>query len=109
MSVTADRSFLALVTDAFGGYGGIAQYNRDFLNALAESGAALSITALPRHAPQRITPPAPINQKPARPGRLTYSAMALMNAAEKEVPDVIWYLRSGAGSRMSAPGAASAI
>ena len=26
---------LALVTDAFGGHGGIAQYNRDFLSALA--------------------------------------------------------------------------
>ena len=31
---------LALVTDAFGGRGGIAQYNRDFLGALAETGAA---------------------------------------------------------------------
>jgi len=78
--VTADRSFLALVTDAFGGYGGIAQYNRDFLNALAESGAAFSITVLPRHARQRITPPAPIKQKPARPGRFTYSAIALVTA-----------------------------
>ncbi len=28
---------LALVTDAFGGYGGIAQYNRDFLAALSSS------------------------------------------------------------------------
>ena len=26
---------LALMTDAFGGYGGIAQYNRDFVTALA--------------------------------------------------------------------------
>ena len=78
--MTADRSVLALVTDAFGGYGGIAQYNRDFLNALAESGAAFSITVLPRHARQRITPPAPIKQKPARPGRFTYSAIALVTA-----------------------------
>jgi hypothetical protein len=30
--VTQGACFLALVTDAFGGYGGIAQYNRDFLN-----------------------------------------------------------------------------
>jgi phosphatidylinositol alpha-1,6-mannosyltransferase len=68
------------VTDAFGGYGGIAQYNRDFLNALAESGAASSITVLPRHAPQRVTARAPINQKPARPGRFIYSVIALMTA-----------------------------
>src|ERR1700739_1838407 len=58
----------------------MAQYNRDFLNALAGSGAASSITVLPRHAPQRITARAPINQKPARPGRFTYSVIALMTA-----------------------------
>jgi phosphatidylinositol alpha-1,6-mannosyltransferase len=78
--VTGDRSVLALVTDAFGGYGGIAQYNRDFLNALAESGAAASITVLPRHALQPITPPATIDQKPSRPGRFAYSVLALMTA-----------------------------
>jgi phosphatidylinositol alpha-1,6-mannosyltransferase len=78
--VTADQSVLALVTDAFGGYGGIAQYNRDFLNALAESGTASSVTVLPRHAPQRDTARAPINQKPARPGRFTYSVIALITA-----------------------------
>ena len=42
---------LALVTDAFGGHGGIAQYNRDFLEAIAEGGVVSSITVLPRHAP----------------------------------------------------------
>jgi phosphatidylinositol alpha-1,6-mannosyltransferase len=78
--VNADRSVLALVTDAFGGYGGIAQYNRDFLNALAESGAASSVTVLPRHAPRRDTTRAPINQKSARPGRFTYSVIALITA-----------------------------
>jgi phosphatidylinositol alpha-1,6-mannosyltransferase len=78
--VTQKASFLALVTDAFGGYGGIAQFNRDFLTTLAESEAASSITVLPRHAPQRITCPAAINQTPARPARLRYSAVALMTA-----------------------------
>jgi phosphatidylinositol alpha-1,6-mannosyltransferase len=87
--VTQDTSFLALVTDAFGGYGGIAQYNRDFLNALAEGGAASSITVLPRHAPQWITPPAAINQKPARPRRLTYSAMALLTAFRQRTDVVL--------------------
>ena len=81
--MTADRSVLALVTDAFGGYGGIAQYNRDFLNALAETGAASSITVLPRHAPECIAPPTAIDQVPARPGRLTYSATALMTALRR--------------------------
>jgi phosphatidylinositol alpha-1,6-mannosyltransferase len=87
--VTQGASFLALVTDAFGGYGGIAQYNRDFLNALAESGTASSITVLPRHAPQPIAPPVGINQTRARPGRLTYSAMALMTAFRKRTDVVL--------------------
>ena len=34
--LTAAPAMLALVTDAFGGRGGIAQYNRDFFSALAE-------------------------------------------------------------------------
>ncbi len=71
---------LALVTDAFGGRGGIAQYNRDFLGALSETGAVSSITVLPRHAPERIVAPAGISQKEARPGRLVYSAAALLTA-----------------------------
>ncbi len=39
---------LALVTDAFGGYGGIAQYNRDFVTALSRSPRISEITVLPR-------------------------------------------------------------
>jgi phosphatidylinositol alpha-1,6-mannosyltransferase len=74
------KSVLALVTDAFGGHGGIAQYNRDFLDALAASGIVSSITVLPRHAPELISAPAAICQKRARPGRLTYSVMALVTA-----------------------------
>lgn len=45
---------LALVTDAFGGYGGIARYNRDFLEALALSPLIASITVLPRLAPDPV-------------------------------------------------------
>jgi phosphatidylinositol alpha-1,6-mannosyltransferase len=71
---------LALVTDAFGGHGGIAQYNRDFLSALAEAAVASSIIVLPRQAQERVTAPAAISQKPARPGRVAYSAMALLTA-----------------------------
>jgi phosphatidyl-myo-inositol dimannoside synthase len=79
-SVTREASLLALVTDAFGGYGGIAQYNCDFLSALAEGGAISSITVLPRRAPERMTAPIAIKQTPPRLGRLTYSAMALLTA-----------------------------
>jgi phosphatidylinositol alpha-1,6-mannosyltransferase len=40
--------------DAFGVRGGIAQYNRDFFGALADSGLVSSIAALPRRAPDAI-------------------------------------------------------
>ena len=80
---------LALVTDAFGGHGGIAQYNRDFLAALAEGGAVSSITVLPRHAPKRVATPAAIIQIPPRPGRLAYSVTALLTAFRRRV-DVVF-------------------
>jgi phosphatidylinositol alpha-1,6-mannosyltransferase len=80
---------LALVTDAFGGHGGIAQYNRDFLGALAEGGTVSSITVLPRHAPESISAPAAIHQMPARPGRIAYSVMALFTALRQRT-DVVF-------------------
>jgi phosphatidylinositol alpha-1,6-mannosyltransferase len=87
--VTQGASFLALVTDAFGGYGGIAQYNRDFLGALAASEAASSITVLPRMAPEPIAAPATVRQKRARLGRFTYSVMALWIAFRQRT-DVVF-------------------
>ncbi len=87
--MTRQGHCLALVTDAFGGHGGIAQYNRDFLCALAESGAMSSITVLPRRAPERTTAPAAIKQRPPRPGRLAYSAMALLTAFRRRI-DVVF-------------------
>ncbi len=43
---------LALLTDAFGGHGGIAKFNRDLLGALCSYPAAERVLALPRIAPQ---------------------------------------------------------
>ena len=39
---------LALITDAFGAYGGIAQYNRDFLTQMATLDVVRDIHVLPR-------------------------------------------------------------
>jgi len=78
-------TMLALVTDAFGGRGGIAQYNRDFLGALAETGAVSSITVLPREAPDLFVLPEGIEQTPARPGRIGYSVAALRTALLRPV------------------------
>src|SRR5262249_1178269 len=43
-----DVNLLFLLTDAFGGRGGIAKFNRDLLNALCTHRAVTSVTALPR-------------------------------------------------------------
>jgi phosphatidylinositol alpha-1,6-mannosyltransferase len=78
-------AMLAIVTDAFGGRGGIAQYNRDFLGALAETGAVSSITVLPRQAHDHAALPQAIEQMPARPGRIAYSVAALRTALLRPV------------------------
>lgn len=81
---------LALVTEAFGGRGGIARYNRDFLNALAASSVIDAITIIPRLAPEppgalpeKITQRAPVFNPVA------YSAGAARELL-KEKPDVIF-------------------
>jgi phosphatidylinositol alpha-1,6-mannosyltransferase len=69
-------NLLALVTDAFGGRGGIAQYNRDLLGALAGSGA-VSIRVLPRLAPDLQMTPLGVHQERARLNRGFYIVSAL--------------------------------
>ena len=53
---TAGRSILALVTDAYGGRGGIALYGRDFLAALCSDCATTGLVAIPRLAPDAMEP-----------------------------------------------------
>lgn len=75
------ESMLALVTDAYGGYGGIAQYNRDYLDAAARSGLFQSILALPRLAPLATGPlPAGLEQERPIKGRLLYALRAVVRA-----------------------------
>ncbi len=47
------RRILVLLTDAFGGIGGIAKFNRDLLTALAANPSISSVTAIPRLMPHR--------------------------------------------------------
>jgi phosphatidylinositol alpha-1,6-mannosyltransferase len=79
---------LALVTDAYGGRGGIAQYNRDFFGALAEVGVS-SIIVLPRQAPDFPVIHETVEQLPARAGRIAYSVAALRTALFQTV-DVVF-------------------
>jgi phosphatidylinositol alpha-1,6-mannosyltransferase len=76
---------LALVGDAFGGRGGIAQYNRDFFSALAESSLISSITILPRRAPDSIVLPPGISQAAAHIGRIAYVQSVLRSTLGRPV------------------------
>ncbi len=79
---------LALVTDAFGAPGGIAQYNRDLLNALANQTDIKPIEVLPRHGMIEQSP-ANIKQYPAIQGKLPYILKAL-TLSMKTKPDLIF-------------------
>jgi phosphatidylinositol alpha-1,6-mannosyltransferase len=76
--MTGGRRILALVTDAFGGYGGIAQYNRDILAAFSNCPDVGAIEVLPRLAQEieQALPPR-IRQHPAIRNKVRYA----MNAA----------------------------
>ena len=69
------------MSDAFGGRGGIAQYNRDFLGAVANNG--LVILVLPRRAPDPFSPG--ISQAAPRLGRIAYIQSALRSTLDRPV------------------------
>lgn len=49
------KRILALITDAYGGYGGIAAYSRDVLQAMCEDSRVATVIAVPRTAEPPIT------------------------------------------------------
>jgi phosphatidylinositol alpha-1,6-mannosyltransferase len=82
---------LALLTDAFGGQGGIAQYNRDFLSALAACEGVGDVIVLPRasaRSPERL--PSGVRQLRPVKGRLAYSFAALGAARAHRPIDVVF-------------------
>lgn len=77
---------LALVTDAFGGSGGIAQYNRDLLTAWSRLGR---IVVVPRNgAPERAVT-AGIEQLAPSSGRVIYAVRSLAKAVADR-PDIVF-------------------
>ena len=82
-------SMLALVGDAFGGRGGIAQYNRDFLGALMGAGAVSSIHLLPRKIVDPAAPPDGVIQDKPQPGRVSYCVGALDGALRRRI-DIVF-------------------
>ena len=80
---------LALVTDAFGGHGGIAQYNRDLIRSLATCDGIGDVVVLPRIAGEASETPAKVRQLRPQRGRLAYSLSALRIALGKHI-DVVF-------------------
>lgn len=75
------RSYLVLVTEAFGGTGGIAQFNRDFLRAIERSGAVESLVVLPRLGHGVAPPEFPqMQQEVPRFNRVSYAMHAVRTA-----------------------------
>src|SRR5215475_932624 len=75
---------LALVTDAFGGFGGIAHYNRDLMMALAQSTRVSEVVVLPRFAPGPVQEvPAKVRQVAPGTGRVAWSARGLALATQQ--------------------------
>jgi len=74
---------LALVTDAFGGRGGIAQYNRDFLGALSDLGSMREIVVITRQAPEPVHPPESVTQLSPPRGKIAFALRALLQAMKR--------------------------
>lgn len=82
---------LALMTDTFGGQGGIAQYNRDFISSLAACDHISDVIVLPRASATPLgTLPSGVRQLPPVQGRLAYSLAALRAARAHWPIDVVF-------------------
>ena len=82
---------LALVTEAFGGHGGIAQYNRDFLSALARCDGVGDVIVLPRRTATSVStlPPGVRQLRPVE-SKLGYSLSALWTAMTQQPIEVVF-------------------
>lgn len=84
------NKILMLVTDCFGGYGGIARYNQDFVMALENISAVDRVVILPRIAPDPFVPPSgKVVQLPSAKARVRYAIDALI-AAIRLRPNIIF-------------------
>lgn len=89
-AVSGGLNVLALVSDCFGGNGGIAQYNRDLMTALAASSRANRVVVLPRlgRVDGALTPG--VRQLKPRRQQVAY-ALAAVGAALRHGPfDVVF-------------------
>jgi phosphatidyl-myo-inositol dimannoside synthase len=86
----AGLSVLALMPDAYGGRGGIAQYNRDLLDAWAAAPGVARIDVLTRAAPDALGAlPSKVAQHPSRSNRLHYALAAGLRLL-RDPPDILF-------------------
>ena len=82
---------IALVTDGFGGHGGIARYNQAFLRAFAGLDGIREVVVVPRsgqaHADEL---PARLRQLPPAPGKAAYFARVLRAVASRPRFDLLF-------------------
>jgi phosphatidylinositol alpha-1,6-mannosyltransferase len=82
---------LVLVTEAFGGSGGIAQYNRNFLSGLANCDRVGEIIVLPRFSAKSVgTLPPGVRQLRPVESKLAYSLSTLWTAITRQPIDFIF-------------------
>lgn len=81
-----------LLTDSFGGYGGIAKFNADFVGALSLSRATDRIRILPRLRPEPTPEPLPefvVIDRAAAGGKVAFAGRVLAHAATRSRPDLV--------------------
>ena len=82
---------LALVVDAFGGTGGISQYNRDLISAWAGLSTVEEIVVLPRLAASPVPPlDTKIVQHQPVASAVSYAARAVAHSALRRRYDVVF-------------------
>ena len=75
-----DRRALCLVTDAYGGSGGIAKFNRDLLESLCDDPRYRRVTVIPRHAAPAAALPVRLDYRNAQAGGLLGYGFAVLRA-----------------------------
>ncbi len=111
--MTRPLCIVMLCGDAFGGFGGIAKFNRDFLNALSGSDSVHQVRVLPRTitGPAGDVPAAIVHEHKAAAGKWAYARRVAACLLRRESIDIVlcghrnllpvaWFLARLKGARL---------
>jgi glycosyltransferase involved in cell wall biosynthesis len=85
-------NIVMLLTDGFGGFGGIAKFNRDFIQGISASSIVERMYVLPRLIPHPIEEPIPesvVYDRKAARGKFAYLCRVLWYARSGTKPDLV--------------------